>query len=170
MTGRDVRVVFTKYDGSLHWHQTMQYLGEDEHGTWLGGPAGSTAQRGSEPPVVFDEPFVQLVPAGPVVDGGVQRRACQDRDLLRYRPAAAGWKHPGEVTMVDLDLDVVRLRADQRVVIVDQDEFAEHQVRYGYPAEVVTAARRAAAWLHEVVSARAEPFGSAYLGWLAKVC
>ncbi len=87
MTGRDVRVVFTKFDGSLHWHQTMQYLGEDEHGTWLGGPPGSTAQRGSEPPVVFAEPFVQLGACGPVVDGGVHRRPCQDRDLLRYRLA-----------------------------------------------------------------------------------
>ena len=46
-----------------------------------------------------------------------------------------------EVTMVDLDLDVVRLRADQRVLIVDEDEFAEHQVRYSYPAEVITAGR-----------------------------
>ena len=36
MTSRDVRLVFTKYDGSLHWHQTMKYLGDDEHGIWLG--------------------------------------------------------------------------------------------------------------------------------------
>ncbi len=43
-------------------------------------------------------------------------------------------------------------------------------MRYSYPAEVITAAEEAAAWLYEVVSAHAEPFGSAYLGWLAKVC
>jgi protein associated with RNAse G/E len=169
VTGRDVRVVFTKFDGSLHWHQTMQYLGEDEHGTWLGGPPGSTAQRGSEPPVVYAEPFVQLVPAGQwwtAVFNGAPARTEIYCDIA----SPADWKHPGEVTMIDLDLDVVRLRADQRVLIVDQDEFAEHQVRYSYPAEVITAAEDAAAWLHDVVSAHAEPFGSAYLGWLAKVC
>ena len=39
MAGREVRVVYTKYDGSLHWHMSMRYLGEDEHGIWLGAPA-----------------------------------------------------------------------------------------------------------------------------------
>ena len=134
-----------------------------------GGPAGSTAQRGSEPPVVFAEPFVQLVPAGQwwtAVFNGAPARTEIYCDIA----SPADWKHPGEVTMIDLDLDVVRLRADQRVLVVDEDEFAEHQVRYSYPAEVITAAEDAAAWLYEVVSAHAEPFGSAYLGWLAKVC
>ena len=168
MTGRDVRVVFTKFDGSLHWHQTMQYLGEDEHGTWLGEPAGSSAQRGNEPPVVFAEPFVQLVPRGQwwtAVFNGAPAKTEIYCDIA----SPPEWKHPAEVTMIDLDLDVVRLRADQRVLIVDEDEFAEHQVRYSYPAEVITAAERAAAWLREVISANAEPFGSTYLGWLAKV-
>lgn len=36
--------------------------------------------------------------------------------------------------MVDLDLDVVR-RFDGSAEILDEDEFAEHQVRYGYPPE-----------------------------------
>jgi uncharacterized protein len=168
VTGRDVRVVFTKFDGSLHWHQTMQYLGEDEHGTWLGGAAGSTAQRGSEPPVVFPEPFAQLVPPGQwwtAVFNGAPAKTEIYCDIA----SPAEWKHPGEVTLIDLDLDVVRLRADRRVLIVDEDEFAEHQVRYGYPAEVIEAAEQAAAWLRQVISANAEPFGSAYLGWLAKV-
>ncbi|HXB50646.1 MAG TPA: DUF402 domain-containing protein, partial [Streptosporangiaceae bacterium] len=64
MAGHDVRVVYTKYDGSLHWHQVMQYLGEDEHGIWLGGSAGSTTQRGDEPPIVLKQPFVGLIPDG----------------------------------------------------------------------------------------------------------
>jgi hypothetical protein len=36
VTRREIRVVYTKFDGSLHWHQVMHYLGEDEHGIWLG--------------------------------------------------------------------------------------------------------------------------------------
>jgi uncharacterized protein len=52
VAGREVRVVYTKYDGSLHWHMTMRYLGEDEHGIWLGVPAHSSVRRGAEPPVV----------------------------------------------------------------------------------------------------------------------
>ncbi len=168
MTGRDVRVVFTKFDGSLHWHQTMQYLGEDEHGTWLGARPDLRPSGVSEPPVVFAEPFVQLVPQGQWWTA-VFNDAPARTEIYCDIASPPEWKHPGEVTMIDLDLDVVRLRADQRVLIVDEDEFAEHQVRYGYPAEVITEAERAAAWLLEVISANAEPFGSVYLGWLAKV-
>jgi uncharacterized protein len=68
--------------------------------------------------------------------------------------------------MVDLDLDVLRLRADQRVLLDDEDEFAEHQVRYCYPANVISNAEAAAAWLLDAVSAKAEPFGAAYRRWL----
>jgi uncharacterized protein len=45
--------------------------------------------------------------------------------------------------MVDLDLDVVR-RFDGSAEILDEDEFAEHQARYGYPPEVTGHAERAA--------------------------
>ncbi len=38
-------MVYTKFDGSLRWHHTMQHLGEDEHGTWLGAPAGTGYHR-----------------------------------------------------------------------------------------------------------------------------
>jgi hypothetical protein len=79
------------------------------------------------------------------------------------------WPDPGVVTMADLDLDVIRRREDQQVLIVDQDEFAEHQVRYSYPAEVIRAAEHAADWLYQAISARAEPFGSHYLRWLDKI-
>ena len=71
--------------------------------------------------------------------------------------------------MVDLDLDVLRLRADQRVVIDDEDEFAEHQIRYAYPPRVIAEARRATALLVEAITARTEPFGTVYLGWLDRV-
>jgi uncharacterized protein len=168
VTGRDVRVVFTKYDGSLHWHQTMRYLGEDDHGIWLGGPAGSTAQRGSEPPIRFDEPMVQLVPAGQwwtAVFNAAPARVEVYCDIS----TPARWVHDGEVTMVDLDLDVIRQRADQLVLLLDEDEFAEHRVRYGYPAAVAGQAEQAAAWLLAAVGGGTEPFASEYLAWLDKV-
>ena len=68
--------------------------------------------------------------------------------------------------MADLDLDVLRLRQDGEVLLVDEDEFADHQVRYGYPAEVIRRAEQAAAWLLEAIRARAEPFGTGYQRWL----
>ena len=78
------------------------------------------------------------------------------------------WPSPVEVTMIDLDLDVRRRRAGA-VELLDVDEFAEHRVRFDYPAEVVTAAEAAADWLFAAVRDRREPFELASAGWLARV-
>jgi protein associated with RNAse G/E len=160
--------VYTKYDGSLHWHQTMHYLGEDEHGSWLGAPAGRSAQRGSEPPIVIEQRNVLLIPAGKWWTAVFNDEPAKT-DIYCDISTPPQWPHDGEVTMVDLDLDVLRLRADEQVVLVDEDEFAEHQVRYGYPAEVIRAAERAAAWLQEAISGGVEPFGAAFRPWLDQV-
>lgn len=57
-----VRAVFRKYDGSLHWHWTLRRLGQDEHGIWAGAMAGATARRGHEPPVLIRHDHVLLFP------------------------------------------------------------------------------------------------------------
>jgi uncharacterized protein len=168
VTGRDVRVVYTKYDGSLHWHRIMRRLGADGYGIWLGAPAGSTMQRGNEPPIIMEAPFVQLIPDG-VWWTATFRGDASRTEIYCDISTPSRWPNPAEVTMVDLDLDVLRLRTDQSVIVVDEDEFAEHQVRYGYPADVISAAERAAAWLLDEISAKAEPFGATYRGWLEMV-
>ena len=73
----------------------------------------------------------------------------------------------GQVTAVDLDLDVVRYW-DGRVAVLDEDEFAEHQVELSYPAELIDQARATCDWLVSAVSARREPFGQAGAAWLAR--
>jgi protein associated with RNAse G/E len=66
---------------------------------------------------------------------------------------------------VDMDLDVLRF-CDERVEIVDRDEFDDHQVRYGYPADVVTATEAAAARAFELVTRNEAPFdGVAAAAW-----
>jgi protein associated with RNAse G/E len=169
VTGREVRVVYTKYDGSLHWHQTMRYLGADEHGSWLGAPAGTSARRGSEPPIILAQPYVLLLPDGQWWTA-VFNGEPADTDIYCDISTPPQWSHESEVTMVDLDLDVLRRRADQHVLLVDADEFAEHQVRYSYPAEVISQAEQAAAWLEKAVRAGTEPFGSTFAPWLDRVC
>lgn len=172
--GRDVRVVYTKYDGSLHWNFTMRYLGEDEHGIWLGAGPGLVGRRGHDHEVVFKEAQVLLFPRP---DGGARdawwtaafNAAPARTEIYCDIATPARWPDPGQVTMVDLDLDVVRRRADQRVEIVDGDEFDEHQRQYGYPAQVIREAEQAAAWLRHALSAGAEPFAGDYRGWLAQV-
>lgn len=175
--GHDVRVVYTKYDGSLHWHYTMRYLGQDEHGIWLGSPPGLVARRGHDHKLIIDAAHVLLFPQG--AQGARGAREAWWTAVFNAPPARteiycdittpARWPEPDEVTAVDLDLDVVRRRADQRVAIVDVDEFDEHQRRYGYPAEVIQAAEQAADWLREAIITGAEPFAGAHRKWLAQV-
>jgi protein associated with RNAse G/E len=168
VTGRDVRLVFTKYDGSLHWHQTMRHLGEDEHGIWLGARAGAITQRGYEPPIRHQAPAVQLLPAAQWWTA-IFNDPPATAEVYCDISTPSHWPSPDEVTMVDLDLDVVRVRADQRVFVDDEDEFAEHQIRFGYPPDVISCAEQTAAWLLAAVSAAVEPFGSASQAWLDKV-
>lgn len=168
MTGDDVRVVYTKFDGSLHWHYTMSRLGEDEHGTWLGTTGNLIARRGAEPAIVIEQPHVLLFPRDAWWTA-VFNAEPEPVEIYCDIATPARWPQPDEVTLADLDLDVIRRRADRRVTIVDQDEFAEHQVRYDYPADVIRHAEQAAQWLSEVVGAGTEPFGRDYRGWLDRV-
>jgi len=167
VTSRDVRLVYTKYDGSLHWHITMRLLGQDKHGSWLGAPARHTARRGSEPPVTFDEAITVLVPRGQWWTATFYDAPFETEGYCDVSTPPM-WRHPGEVTMVDLDLDVIWRRAGRQVVLLDEDEFAEHQVLYQYPAEVISRAQQTADWLQQAIKAEAEPFGSDYRPWLAQ--
>src|SRR5579872_683689 len=141
-----VRVVYRKYDGSLHWHMKLTRLGTDEHGTWLGAPAGSTARRGDQAPVTFDEAYVMLVPTRPSWWTMNCNAPPAWTELYADITTPASWTGTGAVEMADLDLDVIR-RFDGKAEILDADEFAVHKARYGYPPDVVAAAEAAAATL-----------------------
>ncbi|MGQ4390493.1 hypothetical protein [Streptomyces sp. SAS_270] len=61
----EVRVVVRKFDGSLHWHHSMMWLGEDEYGIWLGAPIGTIYGKGNQRAVyATEERRVMLFPRG----------------------------------------------------------------------------------------------------------
>jgi protein associated with RNAse G/E len=78
----------------------------------------------------------------------------------------ASWTSRG-LSLVDLDLDVVRT-TDGRVELWDEDEFAKHQLGYGYPTEVIEAVIRTADETLRMVKARVDPFGLPPPQWLDK--
>jgi protein associated with RNAse G/E len=157
--------VFTKYDGRLHWHAWLDRLGEDEHGVWLGSPTGTVWQRGSEPGVHLP-PSVTLIPPGV---GWVAAFNAEPAKYEMYVDLCTVPTWSGdEVRMVDLDLDVVRYRADGAVRLLDQDEFVEHQAEFAYPEALVRGVTETARrLLVDVVGA--EPFAGAYRPWLRRV-
>ena len=162
-----VTVQFFKYPNRLHWRHEMRRLGEDEHGVWLGAQSGTVVQRGIEPPMTLDRPFVQLIP--PVSYWSLIYNG-EDNKYPVYVDIAtpARWVNEHRVEMIDIDLDVVR-RKDGSVEVLDEDEFREHRVSLNYPDWLVDRARTATAELVLKVEARDEPFGALPTRWLAAV-
>lgn len=163
-----IRLTFRKYDGSLHWHSTLRRLGEDEHGLWLGWGANHSMARGDEPPITLEQPYVQLMRREDWWCGSFNA-APRRTEVYCDITTVAQWTAPDEISLIDLDLDVLRFRDGSAPLIDDEDEFLEHQVRYAYPPEVIAAARATADALLESVRADEEPFKSAYHRWLALV-
>jgi protein associated with RNAse G/E len=161
-----VQVNYRKYDGSLHWNLRMRPLGEDEHGVWLGLPAGSVMRKGLGPDVALLEAHVILFPRGAwwtAAFNAEPRRTAIYCDIT----TPPEWPSPGEVTAVDLDLDVLLKRGAGTPILVDEDEFAEHRKLYGYPDEVTGAAQASADRLLRAIADGAGPFGGAHRPWLA---
>lgn len=69
--------------------------------------------------------------------------------------------------MVDLDLDVARLRSGA-VRVLDEDEFAEHQVALGYPPELIEGALAACERVRRMIERNEEPFATVAAGRLAE--
>ncbi|MEE1746349.1 DUF402 domain-containing protein [Streptomyces sp. JV184] len=169
MDADEVLVSVRKYDNSLHWHHSMVRLGEDEHGVWLGASIGTVYSKGAQGPVYATrEARVMLFPRDAWWTALFQAAPAR-LDVYCDVTTPARWPHPGEVTMIDLDLDVCRIRDGGSVFVDDEDEFADHRVRYAYPPEVIARATATADLLRAALSADAEPFGSHWRSWLAKV-
>jgi hypothetical protein len=162
-----VTVQFLKHPNHPHWRFDLFRLGEDRFGTWLGGPPGTWAQKGHEPPVRHGQPFTFLVPSDSwwamLLNGG-------DTRVEMYVDIAspARWIGDHRVEMIDLDLDIARLR-DGTTYVEDQDEFELHQRLYGYPRDLIDNALSTCQRLLARVASREEPFGEVAAAWLAKV-
>lgn len=164
----EVEVRFSKWDGRPHRHTVERLLGTDRHGTWLGSPVGRIVHYiAADARVASKSPSVRLIPPGgwwsAIFFGG-------DREPALYCDVTtvAEWPAPDRVTMIDLDLDV-ELWRDGELKLLDEDEFAEHQLTFGYPAEVIREAARAASFLVTAISSGQEPFATTWQSWLKRV-
>ena len=157
-------VRFTKWGGGAHWEFPVTLLGDDDLGAWCGAPAGTWLER---PGASFSSafPWVTLFPHDQPGAASYDDSAEQPIAVYVDVTTPAVWDGP-HVTMVDLDLDVV-LSRDGDLLVDDEDEFDEHRVTLGYPADVVALARRTADDLMTAAAAGREPFGEAGSRWLA---
>ena len=166
--GDPVRMEMTKWVDRPHWSFDALWLGSDEHGDWIGIPAGTSMDRPGahyEPPV----PQVGLTPRTDLDEAerwwaavfhapGGQVRTYVD---ITTPPA---WDGP-TLRMVDLDLDIV-CGPTGRVWVDDEDEFADHRVRFAYPDDITTGAMRSCDLVHAAVAAGHAPYDGSHEPWL----
>jgi uncharacterized protein len=166
-----VRVVMTKWGDRPHWEFDCRFLGRDEHGDWLGIEAGTQMSRPGASYVAATHQ-VGLVPpaAGPDHERGWLATFHDVGGPMRVYvdiTTPPVWDGP-VLRAVDLDLDVI-CGPTGRVWIDDEDEFADHQVRFGYPEGVVLGAQASCDRVHAaVVDARA-PYDGSAATWLTRL-
>ena len=76
----------------------------------------------------------------------------------------ATW-HDGVLRFVDLDLDIIWRATTGEVILDDEDEFAQHQQRFGYSAELIEQAWHSSEDVRAMIAQRAYPFDGSLHSW-----
>lgn len=156
-----------KWPDISHYRHHAWPLGEDEHGLWLELKVGDAVYRDEELLFHGKDGGLMLVP--PSESGWLAWFTGGDRFELYVDIVCGVERRDGEITMVDLDFDVIRWR-DGRVELVDEDEFVEHRLRYGYPDDVAEGAIAASQAVLASVQRGDAPFdGVAARSWAESV-
>jgi hypothetical protein len=178
---RAVQVVARKWPDRPHWEHRAELLGEDEHGLWVGAPAGTLLSRPGAS-LVTDQAQVTLVPRDePFVATFYAPGGLAHCDVYvdittvpvwvvspSTGPSTGSGDAVDTVTAVDLDLDVVRGWSG-RVWVEDEDEFAAHRVRYTYPGDVVRLAASSCERVRVALEQGRPPYDGSAGAWLAAV-
>ena len=158
-----------KWDDSPHWVNECVYLGGDGWGDWVGQPVGWTSARPGASFVARVPNVTLLARSG---DHASTFHRGHPRKLRVYIDLAwdLRWPDGGEPEAIDMDLDVVRADDGRGIWIDDRDEWDEHRVLYGYPADVVAHIERLAVDLERRVRAGEPPYDDAVAeAWLDRL-
>ena len=165
-----VRVVMSKWVDRPHWQFDATYLGADEHGDWLGIPQGTVMSR---PGATYVAPTAQVglaPPPGPKSARGWLATFHDTGGPVRVYvdiTTPPSWDGP-VLRAVDLDLDVI-CGPTGRVWVDDEDEFADHRVRFGYPEDVIEGALRSGRQVVAAVADGRAPYDGTARAWLERL-
>ena len=168
--GDPVRLEMEKWGERPHWAFDAVWLGSDDLGDWVGIAAGTAMSRPGMDLVSPNDQVILLPRPNPPGDEGwwiATFHATPSPRVSVYVDIATPPHWDGAVLRtVDLDLDVVRLLGGE-VYVDDEDEFAEHQVEYRYPDDVIAAASRSVVRVLAAVTAGHPPYDGSDERWQA---
>lgn len=155
-----IRSASTKYDGSIHYEFDTRLIDHVDGCLRLFIAAG-TPNHSYRGPGVFEADCVALFFPGDddrVFNAFVYLDAYPRSGVVMASDMLVQARLDGStLRWIDLDLDV-EVFADGRIELVDEDEFAEHQVRYRYPPAVIEGAQRGAALALDLARSGSFPF------------
>jgi uncharacterized protein len=154
----------TKYDGSLHYHYDSVVVREESNLLVLYTAPGTPTQsyRGF---VTASNHSLELYWTDRLYNLHVNWYAdWRPRSHYINIATPATW-HDGTLRFVDLDLDVIWRTPSGEVILDDEDEFSLHQVRFGYPAELIAQALRSGEEVREMIARRVYPFDGSLHEW-----
>ena len=160
----------TKWGDRPHWQYGGVLLGSDAHGDWVGLPAGTAMARPGATYVAPVDQVCLVPPPGPEEDRGWLATFHAVGGPVRVyvdMTTPPAWDGP-VLRAVDLDLDVVQ-GPTGRVWIDDEDEFADHRVRLGYPDEVTRLAMDSCDRVQAALTAGRAPYDDRAQAWRARL-
>jgi protein associated with RNAse G/E len=138
----------TKYDGSLHYQYPVEVIDRsaDRLVTWTAPGAAVRSYRGAKTGVRNILSFFWL-----------------GRPYVLHALWDADWRP--QFLYIDLDLDVILHHGAPSSVLADEDEFAEHRVKFNYPEELVAQCHRAVAEVRGLLGSGTVPFTTDLFAW-----
>lgn len=161
---KTILVHSTKYDGSLHYRYAMQIV-RREPGLLLLYAAAGTPIESYRGQFVAEYHTLEWYWSDRCYNLSVIWHG-DWRPRMHYVNIAtpASWDD-GTLRFVDLDLDVVWLADNDNVFLDDEDEFALHQERFGYPADLIARCWRSSADVRDMIARREYPFDGSLHAW-----
>ena len=154
----------TKYDGSLHYRYPLTVVQEDVDLFILYGCPGTVCDsyRGQ---LTAKYHSLELYWSARFYNLTVMWHA-DWRPRMHYVNIAtpAAWDD-GTLRFIDLDLDVIWHADSGEVILDDEDEFELHQVRFGYPSDLIAQVRQGADEVRQLMARLAYPFDGSLFAW-----
>lgn len=161
---KTVAVHSTKYDGSLHYRYDAALVHESAELLMIYVPPGTPIDcyRGQH---VARYHSLGLLWADRSYNLEVSWYA-DWRPRMHYVNVAtpATW-HDGTIRFIDLDLDVIWRAENDEVILDDEDEFALHQLRFGYPSDLIARCWQSSMDVRELIAQRTYPFDGSLNAW-----